>query len=66
MGDGGQPLHVVSEQSSKCTRFCLTQLRELLGNVRDRTVVLTQLSTTWGRIRAGREPQFTQRLSQAS
>jgi hypothetical protein len=44
--DGGQPLHMDTEQfgESRCLGFA--QLRELRGDVRDRAVVLAQLRTS--------------------
>jgi hypothetical protein len=44
-GDGGQPLHMDTEQVGESRGLSLAQLRKLRGNVRDRTMVLAQLRT---------------------
>ena len=43
VGDGGQSLDVLAEQPGEDLGLGLAQLRELLGHVRDRAVVLAQL-----------------------
>ena len=43
VGDGGQPLDVRPEQPGEDLGLGLAQLRELLGDVGDRAVVLAQL-----------------------
>jgi len=63
MGDGGESLHVMAKQSGESPGLGLTQLRELLGHVRDRTVVLTKLRATRGRVSAGGKAQLSQRIS---
>jgi hypothetical protein len=37
----GEPLHVGAEDLCECLALGLAQLREFLGDVRDRTVMLT-------------------------
>jgi hypothetical protein len=46
VGDRRQPHHVRSEQPLKRQGLGLAQLRELLGNMRDRAVVLADLDGT--------------------
>ncbi len=43
VGDGGQPLHMGAQQLGEDLGLRLAQLRELLGDVRDRAVVLAEL-----------------------
>ena len=43
VGDGGQSLDMRAEQAGEDLGLGLAQLRELLGDVRDRAVVLAQL-----------------------
>lgn len=45
MRDRGQPLHVRAEQPRERLGLGVAQLRKLLGNMRHRAVVLTQLLT---------------------
>lgn len=45
MGDGGQTLHMGPQEAGEELRLRLAQLRVLLGDMCDRTVVLTQLFT---------------------
>jgi hypothetical protein len=45
VGDRGQPLHVHAEQAGEQLGLHLAQLRELLGHVGHRAVVLAQLLT---------------------
>ena len=43
VGDGGQPLHVAAEHAADGLGLGLAQLGELVGDVRDRAVLLAQL-----------------------
>jgi hypothetical protein len=45
MCDGGQPLHVDTEQVGERGGFNLADLREPLGHVRNRAVMLAELFT---------------------
>ena len=62
MGDGGDPLDMVTEHSSKRLGLGFAQLRELLGDVRDRAVMLTNLCAAGCRLSACRKSQLTQCL----
>lgn len=48
MGDGGKPLYMGPEQSGEDLGLRLAQLRVLLGDMRDRAVVLAELFTELG------------------
>ena len=64
MRDGGQPLHVMAEQSCEGLGLGITQLRKALCDVRDRTVMLAHLNARRCRLGAGGVSECTQRLSE--
>jgi hypothetical protein len=53
--DGREPLDMPAGESTEGSGLCLTQLRELLGHVLDRAVVLAQLHTDTTVVRRRRE-----------
>ena len=53
MSDRGESLYVVAEQPSKGCCFRLAELRVLLGDVRNRAVVLAHLDTCRRRFGTG-------------
>src|ERR687893_3017483 len=64
VGDGGQSLYMNAQQLRESPGLDLAELRELLGDMRHRAVVLAQLLTAAGRKGAGDVAVLGQRLGQ--
>jgi hypothetical protein len=64
--DGGKSLDMNTDETADCVRLGFTQLRELLGHVLHRAVMLTQLYAEAALVRRRGEAVLRQRLGQCS